>query len=101
MNDQILEVNSISLVGVTQQFAAQTLKSTSGVVKFLMGREKSRRPYFTPGAQGASPDMEALEAKHREEIQEILTQLEDAELRAKESSDELEDVRITLLEVGI
>ncbi|RMX54038.1 hypothetical protein pdam_00013699 [Pocillopora damicornis] len=42
VNDQIIEVDGVSLVGVTQIFAAQTLKNTSGLVRFLMGRDKSR-----------------------------------------------------------
>ncbi len=35
VNDQILEVDGISLVGVTQLFAATTLKNTKGLVKWV------------------------------------------------------------------
>ncbi|CAF1261043.1 unnamed protein product [Adineta steineri] len=40
VGDQIIEVNGQSLVGVTHACATNVLKTTSGVVKFIIGREK-------------------------------------------------------------
>ncbi|CAF1064322.1 unnamed protein product [Adineta ricciae] len=40
VGDQIIEVNEHSLVGVTHACATNVLKTTSGLVKFLIGREK-------------------------------------------------------------
>ncbi|XP_065051925.1 uncharacterized protein LOC135681397 isoform X2 [Rhopilema esculentum] len=97
VQDQILEVNGISLVGVTQDFAAHTLRNTSGKVRFLMGRDKTKRHYQAP-ATGADPTLQDLERKHNVELEEIHVKIRKAEHRAAIAEHNLEEVRQSLLE---
>ncbi|KAJ8352089.1 hypothetical protein SKAU_G00235650 [Synaphobranchus kaupii] len=66
VNDQIVEVDSTSLVGVTQLFAATILKNTKGTVCFLIGREK-------PGTQSEVARLisETLEQERSQQKQHL------------------------------
>lgn len=66
VNDQIVEVDGVSLVGVTQLFAATVLKNTKGTVRFLIGREK-------PGTQSEVARLisETLEQEKNQQQQHL------------------------------
>ncbi|KAK6485071.1 neurabin-1-like [Huso huso] len=86
INDQIVEVDGTSLVGVTQFFAATVLKNTKGTVSFLIGREK-------PGTHSEVARLisETLEQEkcQQEELEEQYDQsTEEASFKIAKNADE-------------
>ncbi|KAM9710734.1 neurabin-1 isoform 2-T2 [Menidia menidia] len=83
VNDQIVEVDGISLVGVTQLFAATVLKNTKGTVKFLIGREK-------PGTQSEVARLisETLEQEKNQLQQHLDEHSTEEEERYEDEEDE-------------
>ncbi|CAN9497758.1 unnamed protein product [Ophioblennius macclurei] len=85
VNDQIVEVDGVSLVGVTQLFAATVLKNTKGKVRFLIGREK-------PGTQSEVARLisETLEQEKNQQ-QQTQQHLDDPYDHSTEEEERYED----------
>uniref|UniRef100_UPI0037E95688 neurabin-1 isoform X2 n=1 Tax=Semicossyphus pulcher TaxID=241346 RepID=UPI0037E95688 len=92
VNDQIVEVDGISLVGVTQLFAATVLKNTKGTVRFLIGREK-------PGTQSEVARLisETLEQEKNQHQQQHLDDPYDHSTEEEERYEEEEGTNDRIL----
>ncbi|XP_044072683.1 neurabin-1 isoform X2 [Siniperca chuatsi] len=94
VNDQIVEVDGISLVGVTQLFAATVLKNTKGTVRFLIGREKPGTQSEVARLISETLEQEKNQQQHQQHLDDPYEHSTEEEERYEEEEEDEAEERI-------